>query len=480
MQLTVSWQNGSHFLLAKAQVSVTLAGAPVPPTSVATGRQEFTLPAFTGTPTVELTVEFLPDFIGRSMSVLRIRQEYQLQPAPLPPVPLRYFVRPPGASADVAQAGAHPMLGFMPTALGSGFLVTVRPTYVDATGAQPVVLLRPLRKMRTTGAQANVRVLARTDGGRPLHVICATPPSCTSAQATDVLCFLTAPQNKPEDVDDDASLMDATRIQRLGDYAKDFLGTPRHDDALPRRDRDHFSRASGARIANEVLDRRWEDALMASGRHVALVLPMPSNGGHPGANTRELPVILRQLHAALVALGDIAAPSGGTPDPPLLGVAAHSNGGPAMFAAVRAAAASAFAEIWMFEAKTAAAQTDMLALTSARLLYAGYQQSTVLEAFDGASRNARLAGRVRRLPDPPPSPKATPADLAVSSPLFTHMLEGIVTPATAWRPPAPFLLRDGRTRYDERFVFLHQLIVQGNDRDGLHFLTKALTRSSFR
>ncbi|HMJ03961.1 MAG TPA: hypothetical protein VK506_13560 [Conexibacter sp.] len=485
MDFKVSWPNHTHFLLGGAKVELTLDGTPVPLT-LSPGRAEGTLPVSTASPPkVVLTVEFLPAFIGRPMSVLRIRQSFDLLPPSLSlltpggPTPTEYAVRPPGATADVAQQGRHPLVHSFVGSFAATWQVSILTQVVEATGAQPL-LLRALSLMRTRSATANVRILARTDGKLPLHYICATPPACTSASVTDLLCFLTAPQNTPVERDADEGLMDPNLFAPLAARAKDFLGTPRHDEALPRRDRDHFTRVPGKRVANEVIDRSWEEALMASDRHVALVLPVPSGGGHNTAGTGELPAQLGQVHAALVALGDIAAPPGAAPDPPLLGVAAHSNGGPALFEAVRQSAKSAFAEIWLFEAKTAARNVETVArTTTARVLYAGYEQSSVVEASDAAARHARLAGRVRRLPDPAPSPSATPAELADSSPRFRHMLSVIVTPPNVWRPPPTFRLTDG-TPYNERFVFLHQLIVQGDDRDGVHFLAKALRGSSLR
>ena len=53
-------------------------------------------------------------------------------------------------------------------------------------------------------------------------------------------------------------------------------------------------------------------------------------------------------------------------------------GGPSLFAAVQASAKSAFSEIWLFEAVTAAKQTATLARTSgSRILY---ERSSVVEA----------------------------------------------------------------------------------------------------
>jgi len=483
MNFRLSWPNHTHFLLGGARVELTLDGVPVPLT-VTPGGAEGTLPSGSGSPPVAvLTVEFRPALAGTPATVLRVRQTFALQPpslsalSPGGPQPTEYAVRPAGAAADVVQRGRHPLVHSLADSLGVSWRVIIRTDVVDATAVQPLLLGR-LIVLRGPEPHANVRILARTDGKLPLHYICATPPASSSAAATDVLCFLTPPQGSAVDVDADEGLLNAAKVLVFGDHTAIFLGTGLHDDRLKPRARDHFS--PGSLRPNLVLPRRWEEALMASGKHVALVLPVPSSGSHNTAASGDLPAQLGQVHAALAALGDIAAPAGSAPSAPLLGLAAHSFGGPSLFAAVKQSAKSAFSEIWLFEALSAAQNVETVARTNgARILYAGYSRSSVEEASAAARRHPALTGRVTRLPDPPPPPGASPAVLATSSPLLIHMLEGIVKPATAWRPPAPFKLPNGE-RYDERFEVLHQLIVQGNDADGDHFLTKALKRSSLR
>lgn len=478
MNLRVSWANHPHFLLGGARVTLTVDGASVPLT-MSPGQAEGTVPAGTASPPIAvLTVEFQPTFTGTAGTVLRVQQTFELRPPSIISLPpggpqaVQYTVRPPGATKDVVQSGRHPLLHSL-EALGD-WRVTIQTAVVDATAVQPK-LLTLLKALRTTGPKANVRVLTRTDGKLPLRYICATPPSCTSAAATDILCFLSAPQGSPTDDDTEAAFSHGFAVR--GVHIGIFLGNGEHDDSLPPRMRDHFS--PGTPRPNVVLPRRWEEALMAAGKHVALVLPIASGGSHNTAGSGDLPAQLRQVHAALVATGDIAAPAGSAPAAPQLGVAAHSNGGPALFAAVKASAKDAFSEIWQFEAVSATANVGTVARTAgARILYAGYARSTVEEAFAAAKRNKALAGRVTRLPDPPPAPGASPAALAASYPLLTHMLEGIVKPASKWKPPR-IKLPNGDT-YDERFEVLHQFIMQGSDADGSHFLTKALKRSGFR
>ncbi len=481
MDCRITWPNHTHFLLGGVQVTLTVDGLPVA-LNMSPGVAEGTLPVGTADPPVAvLTVEFQPTITGTAATVLRIVQTFQLLApsssllTPGGPQPTQYTVRPPGAASDVVQAGRHPLIQSFES-LGF-WRVVARTDVVDATAVQPL-LLRTLNVLRTTGPKASVRLLARTDGKLPLHYICATPQASASAPNSDILCFLTPPQKSPAEVDSGDALTDPAKFAALGARVAIFLGTGRHDNTLPAPARDHFS--PGAVVPNVVVPRRWEEALVAAGKHTALVLPVPSSGSHNTAATGDLPVQLRQVHAALVALGDIAAPAGSAPGTPLLGVAGHSNGGPSVFAAVRASARTAFSEIWLFEALTAAKSVDTLARTTGtRILYAGYERSSVEESFAAAKLNPALSGRISRLPDPPPAVNATPAALAASSPMLTHMLEGIVTPASAWNPPATFKLPSGE-RYNQRFEVLHQLIVQGNDADGDHFLTKALKRSSLR
>ena len=479
MQFRVSWRNAKHFLLAGARVELTLDGVSVPLTMLADGA-EGTLPPSSATPPIAvLTVAFEPAFTGTSGPVLRIEQTFALQPpsasvlSPGGPQPTEYRLRRPGG--DVVQKGRNPLLVSASDG-GISWRVIVRTDVVDATAVQPL-LLAGLKGLRMEGTHANVRILARTDGKLPLHYICATPPACESAPASDVLCFLTPPQESPAEVDKPVALTDPKKFIALGARTLVFLGTAKHDDTLPPRARDHFSPATP--VPNLVLIRRWEEALMKSGKHVALVLPVPSKGSYNSAESGDLPAQLGQIHALLAGLGDIADPTGsGPPGPPRLALAAHSFGGPSLFAAVKASAKSAFSEIWMFEALTAAKNVETVARTGARILYAGYERASVEKASDAAAKIPALTGRLSRLPDPPPPRGAAPALLASSNGTLAHMLEGIVKPATAWNPPDKKL--SGGARYNERFEALHQFIVQGKDADGDHFLTKALKRSILR
>ena len=230
-----------------------------------------------------------------------------------------------------------------------------------------------------------------------------------------------------------------------------------------------------------MLPRNWESALVSSGKHVTLAMPVPSSSSHNAAATAELPSLLSDVHATLVAVGDIAAPNNSALTPPLLGVAAHSNGGPALFSAV-AVSPAAFREIWLFDTNdTAPALPTLARAKTASVLFAGFDAGRVVAAHAVAAGMPSLSGRIQRLPNPAPANNATPAALAASSSTLTHALEsgGMATPASSWTPGVVPLPLTGET-FVERFEVLHQQIVQGNDADSRHYLAKAIASSAFR
>src|SRR5262249_22526069 len=147
-----------------------------------------------------------------------------------------------------------------------------------------------------------------------------------------------------------------------------------------------------------------------------LCLPVPSSNSHNAAGTAELPTLLSEVHATLVAIGDIAGPDLSVVSRrPLLGVAAHSNGGPPLFSAV-AASPSAFKEVWLFDTNNTAANVPTLArATGANVLFAGFDAGRVVAAHAVAAGMPSLSGRIRRLPDPALPVTATPAAVAASS-----------------------------------------------------------------
>lgn len=487
MDFRVSWPNHEHFLLRGATAELTVGGAQVPLFPFP-GGAEGTIPPITGAPPeAVLVVEFVPGLTPTKAAVLRVEQKFQIEPASLSglrpggPKPTEYVLRSSGGG-PVAQQGLHPLLRSHGDTLATWWRARVHTEVVDRTAIQPL-LTSSLELVPAPGPPAKVRLLARTDGKLPLHYLCATPPASAAAAVTDVLGFFTTPKDTSNDPDTPAALTDKARLIHMTRRTAAFFGTPQHAPLAPSAI-DHFTHnkplPNGRRTASLVLFRRWEEALKGSGKHVALVLPVPANGSHNSAASGELPQQLRQVHAALASAGDIGAPPGIELGRPRLGVAAHSLGGLSLFKALRESAKDAFKEIWLFEAQGAAANLATIALTvGANVLYAGYESSNVIAAEKAAKGHPKLAGRIApQLPDKRPKPTATPAELATSSPLFEHMLEGIATPATAWEPPI-FELPNHET-YNERFRALHQLIIQGKDADGDHFLSKALKRSSFR
>jgi hypothetical protein len=493
MEFKVRWPNHEHFLLQGANVTLTVGGTQVPLFPFP-GGVEGTIPPITGDPPeAVLVVEFAPGVTSVNAPVLRVEQKFRIEPASLSglqpggPKPTEYVLRPKGGGT-IAQTGLHPLLRSFGDTLATWWLAKVNTEVVDRTAIQPE-LTASLELLRASGPKAAMRLLARTDGKLPHHYLCLTPPASAAAAVTDVLAFFTTPVDTSADPDTKDALLDLKRVGNMAGRGGTFFGTPLHEPPLLKGAPvvaaiDHFTPnpplPSGRHTNNLVLARRWEEALKTSGKHVALILPVPAGGSHNTAASGELPQQLRQVHAALVGTGDIAAPPGTELGRPQLGVAAHSQGGPALFKALQESAKDAFKEIWLFEAQGASGGIATLAQTvGANVLFAGWEVANVLKAETAAKAHPKLAGRIApQLPDKRLDATATPAELASSSPLFKHMVEGIANPVTTWEPPI-FELPNHET-YDERFRALHQLIVQGNDADGDHFLAKALKRSSFR
>ena len=515
MDLSVSWANHTHFLLEKPTVTLDVNGVPATP-AVTPGSASFVVPAGTANPPVAtLTVQFDTTFTGPSTTfmapsttTLRIQQRFQLLPpglggtiAPGGPQPLEYVVQPPGLATSVTQAGRHPLItSITGTAL---WMVVVNTCTVDVTAVQPLLwtfLCDTLKSTRPSPV-TNVRLLARTDGISPLHWITATPAACSSFADSDLVCFLTAPQGSPPDNDTTdfyqtkyflppakpGKKPPAMTAADLGVWLGTFLGGGLDDNKFPARMRDHFTPATPGKPPNVILPRGWEAALAASGNNVALVLPVPAGGTHNSAATAALPKLLGDVHATLRALGNIAAPAGLAVNRPQLGIAAHSNGGGALFAATGASPA-AFREIWLFETNATQRNLDKLAQASgAQVLFAGFDPGRVSAPLKAANGMASLHGRTRRLPLPTLPDDADPSALAASSTKLTHALlgGGMAVPdptdptgvGVIWTPVVRVLA--GGKKWYERFEVLHQQIVQGNDADGADYLTKALTSSVF-
>ena len=109
----------------------------------------------------------------------------------------------------------------------------------------------------------------------------------------------------------------------------------------------------------------------------------------------------------------------------------------------------------------------------------------MIAPHNAAKKMPSLSGRVpNRLPDLPESLLASnsptaPAMIAATSPKLKHALVegGMVAKVSDWAPGV-VVLPTGEN-FIERFEVLHQQIVQGNDTNGLHYLTKALRDSVF-
>lgn len=490
MFLSVSWPNATHFLLQNPSVTLDVDGTSAPAT-MRTGGADFVVPRGSASPSVAtLTVKFAPTFTGSAAETLRIVQNFTLLP-PLRfggggPLATSFTVRPTGAAADVTMLGEHPLLAHI-SALGM-WRVMINTNTVDVTKVQPL-LFNLLNVLSRPATRTNVRVLARTDGKFPLHWVTATRSTCTSFADTDVLCFLTPPQKSPQDLDDTSVFVTTGGSAPLAARVAIFLAGGLHNNTVTPRARDHFARANNPAdaewlnmpIPSVVLPRSWESALAASDRHVALALPVPSNSSHNAAGTAALPALLSDVHATLIAIGDIAAPGGSLVNRrPLLGIAAHSNGGAELFSAV-AASPLAFREIWLFDTNDTAKNLPTLALAkTASVLFAGFDGGRTGSAHAAALAMPSMRGRIRRLPDPALPNSATPAAVASSSSILTHALEGggMSSPASTWAPGVVSL--PGGETFFERFEVLHQQIVQGNDADGSHYLTKGLASSAFR
>jgi hypothetical protein len=489
MDLLVKWANPTHFLLEKPTVTLDVDGVSATP-AMTTGSARFVVPAGTAIPPIAtLTVQFDTTLTGPSTTTLRLQQRFQLLPpghaSSGGPRPLEYVVQPPLFTTSVTQAGRHPLITSIKGARLWSVVVNTRT--VDVTAVQPLFLDFRLSQLIRSSPVTNVRVLARTDGTSPLHWVTATPPACSSFADSDLVCFLTAPQASPPENGNTTfyltSNFDPKSPQEgalLAIGLGTFLGGGLNTATLPPRMRDFFTLFAPGEAPNLVLPRGWEAALAASGKHVALLLPIPAGGQNLSpAATAALPKLLRDVHATLSALGDIAAPAGLAVNPPQLGIAAHSNGGGALFAAVFASP-KAFREIWLFEAEGTQNNVPTLARASgAKVLFAGFDPGTVSSPKGAADGMASLHGRTRRLPDPALPDDAPPSALAASSLKLTHALEagGMAFPASTWHPVDRVLA--GGKKFRERFQVLHQQIVQGNDADEADYLTKALTSSVF-
>lgn len=496
--LTVSWRNASNPLLTGASVTFKIGGTDVP-MPVAGGVATGTLPPSTGTVRrAELTVSFIATGPGGTIGqVLNIVQRFDVPDTAVfgfglltSPLPVDYDV--PVAGAVRRSPGLHPLL--IQAAFNDWRLI-VNTRLVDVTALQPrftgaLAVLNP----RQAGLPPNSvpRVLARTDGAVPALWITSTPDACRARAGSDVLCLFAPPQGSPAALPIDQQLADPQAVR--GRVAV-FLGSGVHATAPPpgtERFLDHFT-PFGAGLPNFVLARGLEAAVVASGRPVALAMPVPAANSHNQAAGPELPGFLKDVHRTLHALGDIAPPVTGpneataAVEAPGFGIAAHSNGGPALFAALTANP-KAFKEIMLFEAQETAKNLPALfRAKGAHVCLAGFAPATV-GGIAGAVTGVFGAANVLRLPNPPSYPPngatpetATIAQLVARSATLRHAIEPLATPAESW---VPRTLTIAGKPVSERFELLHQYCMQGADTDGggaeLHYLTQAINGSRLR
>ncbi len=517
MDLSVSPLTPPSALLPAPTVTVTVDGVAVPPSGAGTFTFDPGVPTpfgEAGPSTVRVRLTFRA-FLGATNSVaLDVDQTFSVAPLSLSPLAIgaitavRYAV--PGAGDT---AGLHPLLRSVAVQSIGVWRLVVDTTVVDVTG---LLSTATLDRLRRPTPNSSVRVLARTDGTIPVFWITATPMSCRSAAATDLLCFLTPPQKSPPSSGNPATdLAGPTMPDALSARVAIFLGgtTPTGIPGVPGTI-DRFT--PGPVLANFVQARGFESAVVSAGRNVTLVLPVPAGGGYAAAAGPRLPALLTDAFRLLHALGDIITPDRGgsaipraRPTAPKLGLGGHSLAGLSVFAAVKTQPA-AYREIWLFDATGVAANLATLAAAkSAGICIAGFDRTRADQPFRAAAAMPSLAGRVRRLPDPdgypallPGDPDAAglgPADAAFraqravtatvrqllrrSSGLSTAV-SGLAAPPFTFTPRPPFTRPGTKAIVNERFEMLHQYVVQGGDNRGglaptdVHFLTQALLTSS--
>lgn len=499
MKLTVSWPNPDHVLVRKAAVFAQLDSGPDLPMTVAGGQTTiFTSDVFPQT--LRLRIDFVAD-ISPNPTVLAIVQEFAVRPTAA--TPSRFFVVDADSPTPAVRAigGLHPLLTSM---VGRGsWRIVVNSHLVDVTAAVPKVVPLPgmTADMVAAANGSRVRVLARTDGVDPTFWITCSPKVCRRAPASDVLGFLTAPQGTPatnlaQQITTGSGPnggLAARRAVFLGQGLDALVPGPAATGDRRAWFFDHFI-AFGADLPNFILAHGWEQAVVDSGRHVVLALPVPAGGSHNEAGGPKLPGFLRDVHAVLQALGDITPPDGSAMDRARLGLGAHSLGADAAFAALRAVP-RAFTDVMLIDPVTIGRNTDVFGLTPARLCLIGFSSSLTDTPFRKLAASPGIGPRLRLVPKgyPGDAPdKASIADIVARSPdpaalrnprSLGHALSTISAPPSAWAPRRRVVTTGGPA--DERFEMLHQYASFGGDNQGSgpaerHFLTQALDGSTFR
>lgn len=497
MIITVNWRPPDHELLQGASFEVREDNEPVG-TTVYPGRASVDVSGVGQT--LRLTITFAPTVAGRRGEVLRIEQVFERSPIASTTLPIyddaHYVVLTGTGRRRRIIPGRHPFL------LGSIQTLVVKTSILDITDLVPG-FEQQMKKMapRKAGSLASkLRIFARTDGVLPMIWLVATPDSCQSAPATDLLCFLGPSQNhgKPPTLHERL-----TAPQDLIDYGLVMLGSGTADGGgrTPPEPvlKDTFT------PGDFILAKGFEKALVASGKHAALAIPIPANKSHNDAATAKLPGLLADVHALIVAVGDAHPPL--VPNDtekcaapvarPQYALAAHSRGGWGIWGepdqgqerkgglattnlhpGALAAGPHAYSDLILFEGLNVTDRLDRIARTgTARVIFIGYDPNTVTVPHGRALSMPDLSGRVKKLPVPStvagekPPETAPLSQLAAHSPSLAHALTGLPSPPTD---------------ADDLFKLKHQLCTWSGDDGGSsanpekHFLTQALELSSLR
>lgn len=502
MIIQLIWRPADHQLLQGAAFEVVEDGAPVP-ALVSAGRAHADVSEFASS--LRLTLTFTATVGANSAEVLRIDQMLQRSPlatAWLPFYdPVGYVVLSGRSRRRRIIPGQHPLLR------GGGQTWTVGTSLVDVTGLVPGFGQQMDRMAPRAGGgslASTPRIFARTDEVLPQLWIVATPDVCQGADATDVLCFLGPSQNHKKPPTLGQQLSDPATTMALVLYGAVFLGggTPDGGGLGVPWLMDHFA------PGNIILAKGLEGALVASGKHALIAIPVPANGSHNAAATAALPGLLTDVHRLVVAVGDAHPPLlpgnleqvANSVAAPRYALAAHSRGALGIWGepdpghesqgalapttrrpgALRAGP-DAFTDLLLFEALYATARLDALAGTgSTRVVFIGYDPKTVSVPFAKARNSLlmpRLASRVSRLPIPSSVPGEKPPESASLDQLKAHSRS--LMHALAALPAVP-------TDPTELFLLKHQLCTWSGDDSGQpgapeqHFLTQALKASNVR
>jgi hypothetical protein len=467
--LALSWPNAAHFLVQGPSVELSHNGAVLAPTGSLPGAEVFRgIPTVSGS-TLRLKVTFEPTIGAVRPTTLAIEQEWTIGVPHL--TPTHHVVNVAGTRRR--QRGLHPLLTVALAPLRAA--VRVSTGLVDATAvADPA--FRRLRALSRPSPGADIRILARTDKAKPQIWMVATPPHGGDAARTDMLGFFPPPQDTPPCKDKLADYVGPGKaFENLVLYVSTFYGSGVHTGFVDERAADHFT-PHPPDDPNVVIPRGMEAALMESGKTVAIAIPLPEEGKNN--NAAALAQHLREIHGVLRGAGLVAAPEDQAVAPPVLGVAAYSNGGGGLWSAIdrKGGTPRAFREIWAIEANDTQKHVRAIGNIGANICLIGYNGGTVHQPFV-ALRNISK----RRFPDPPVvDALSTMGQLVASSSMLKHAIEGgmppVASPASSWRPP---VRKVGTKFISARFWALHLAALFGDDADGKRLFRKALETSAF-